>query len=35
MMPKEDMNIIYDEEDYVVANKNAWLEKFNDIFTDY
>src|SRR5690606_28096045 len=35
MKAKEDMNIIYDDEDLVVENKNAWMEKFNDIFTNY
>lgn len=35
MKSKEDMNIIKDEESVVVENKNAWLEKFADIFTNY
>jgi len=35
MKAKEDMNIIYDDEELVVENKNAWMEKFNDIFTNY
>lgn len=35
MEAKEDMNIIYDEEEVVIQNKAPWLEKFNDIFTNY
>ncbi len=35
MKSKDDMNIIKDEESVVVENKNAWLEKFGDIFTNY
>ena len=35
MKSKDDMNIIKDEESVVVENKNAWLEKFADIFTNY
>ncbi len=35
MKSKDDMNIIKDEESVVVGNKNAWLEKFADIFTNY
>ncbi len=32
-VPIEDINIIYDDEDLVVANKQKWLDKFRDIFT--
>ena len=32
-IPIEDINIIYDDEDLVVANKQKWLDKFRDIFT--
>ena len=32
-VPIEDINIIYDNEDLVVANKQKWLDKFRDIFT--
>lgn len=32
---KEDMNIIFDDEELVVEKKEEWLEKFNDIFTNY
>lgn len=35
LTPKEDMNIIYDDEDLVVKMKEEWLGKFNDIFTSY
>lgn len=35
LLPKEDMNIIFDEEEVVVEKKTEWLEKFNDIFTSY
>lgn len=35
MKSKDEMNIIKDEESVVVENKNAWLEKFADIFTNY
>jgi len=35
MLAKEEMNIIFDDEDLVVESKSAWLEKFNDIFTNY
>lgn len=35
LVPKEDMKIIYDEENVVIENKEEWLEKFNDIFTSY
>lgn len=32
---KEDINIIYDDEELVVEMKEQWLEKFNEIFTSY
>ncbi len=32
---KEDINIIFDNEDVVVAKKDEWLRKFGDIFTSY
>ena len=32
-IPIEDINIIYDDEGLVVANKQKWLDKFRDIFT--
>ncbi len=35
LLPKEDMNIIFDEEEVVIEKKTEWLEKFNDIFTSY
>ncbi|MBP1756506.1 MAG: extracellular solute-binding protein [Firmicutes bacterium] len=35
LTPKEDMNIIFDDEALVVEKKTEWLEKFNDIFTSY
>lgn len=35
LTPKEDMNIIFDEESVVVEKKTEWLEKFNDIFISY
>lgn len=35
LLQKEDMNIIYDEEEIVVGKKEEWLDKFNDIFTSY
>ncbi len=35
LTPKEDMNIIFDDEQLVVEKKEEWLEKFNDIFTSY
>ncbi len=35
LTPKEDMNIIFDDESLVVEKKEEWLEKFNDIFTSY
>lgn len=35
LTPKEEMNIIFDDEDLVVEKKEEWLEKFNDIFTSY
>jgi iron(III) transport system substrate-binding protein len=35
LLPKEDMNLIYDDEKLVVEKKEEWLEKFNDIFTSY
>lgn len=35
LLPKEDMNIIFDDEALVVEKKTEWLEKFNDIFTSY
>jgi iron(III) transport system substrate-binding protein len=35
LLPKEDMKIILDDEEVVVEKKTEWLEKFNDIFTNY
>lgn len=35
LTPKDDMNIIFDDENLVVEKKEEWLEKFNDIFTSY
>ncbi len=35
LTPKEEIKIIYDDEDLVVEKKEEWLEKFNDIFTSY
>ncbi len=35
LLPKEEMNIIFDDEELVVEKKEEWLEKFNDIFTSY
>lgn len=35
LLPKEEMNIIFDDEELVVAKKEEWLEKFNEIFTSY
>lgn len=35
LLPKEEMNIIFDDEDLVVEKKEEWLSKFNDIFTSY
>jgi len=35
LIPKEDINIIYDDETVVIENKQAWLDKFADIFTSY
>ncbi len=35
LTPKEEMNIIYDDEELVVEKKEEWLEKFNDIFISY
>ncbi len=35
LVPKEEMNIIFDDEALVVEMKEEWLEKFNDIFTSY
>lgn len=35
LTPKEDMNIIYDEPDVVVDQKEEWLTKFSDIFTSF
>ncbi len=35
LTPKSEMNIIFDDETLVVEKKEAWLEKFNDIFTNY
>ncbi len=32
---KENINIIYDDEELVVEKKEEWLEKFNDIFTSF
>lgn len=33
LLPKEEINIIQDDEKVVVANKKQWLDKFKDIFT--
>lgn len=35
LIPKEDINIIYDDPALVVASKDAWIEKFTDIFTSF
>ena len=35
LTPKEQINIIYDDPELVVEKKDEWLEKFNDIFTNY
>ena len=35
LTPKEEMNIIFDDEDLVVEKKEEWLTKFSDIFTSY
>ena len=35
LLPKEEMNIIFDDEELVVEKKEEWLGKFNDIFTSY
>ena len=35
LLPKEEMNIIFDDEEVVIEMKEAWLEKFSDIFTSY
>ncbi len=35
LTPKEDINIIYDDENLVVEKKEEWLTQFNDIFTNY
>ncbi len=32
---KEDINIIYDDEELVVTKKDEWINQFNDIFTSY
>ena len=32
-VPIDEINIIYDDEDLVIANKQKWLDKFRDIFT--
>ncbi len=32
---KEDINIIFDEEEVVLTKKTEWIEKFLDIFTSY
>lgn len=32
---KDNINIIYDDEELVVEKKEEWLEKFNDIFTSF
>ena len=31
-VPIDEINIIYDDEDLVIANKQKWLDKFRDIF---
>lgn len=35
LIPKEDINIIYDDPELVVEKKEEWLNQFNDIFTSY
>lgn len=35
LTPKEEINIIEDNEELVLEKKNTWLEKFNDIFISY
>lgn len=35
LTPKEEIHIIYDDEDLVVEKKEEWLSKFNDIFTSF
>lgn len=35
LVSKDDIKIIFDDEDLVVEKKDEWLEKFNDIFTNY
>ena len=35
LQSKDDMNIIFDDEELVVAKKEEWLEKFSDIFTSF
>lgn len=35
LQPKDEMKIIFDEEELVIEKKEEWLEKFNDIFTSF
>jgi len=35
LIPKEEINLIYDDPELVVASKDAWIQKFNDIFTSF
>lgn len=35
LIPKEEINIIFDDPELVVEKKEEWLTKFNDIFTSY
>lgn len=35
LLPKEEMNIIFDDEALVIEKKDEWLSKFNDIFTSF
>ena len=34
LLAYEDINLIQDDADVVAANKETWIEKFRDIFTD-
>ena len=35
LLPKEEMNVIFDDEALVIEKKDEWLSKFNDIFTSF
>lgn len=35
LQSKEDINIIFDDEELVVEKKGEWIQRFNDIFTSY